>query len=456
MFLGKRQLVVALRTLNKMPQWEHSSLYKLVLHILYNENEQLFGIKGNDLATTPTWQRDELNELATFISQHLEKKSALDCDCSIGYKVLGELIFRTASAGQIALFYNKKQFNSSIARLSFTRPFLERLVDKFWIPEGIKEHFSDTAERIKSWSDEQNPLQKEVGSDDVLIGWRHLIKQTWSDTHKKKLPIICAYLLNYSGSKKPLAFLLRDYIEAFQDVPDYLYPVVRLGQQFPQRDVSAVIFDVLEIMAIKNPRLLDKTVLQCMAYYYTKKNAIAENSSPLAELHLLTYFGQRKKYSLVEAGCTALLEACDNQEIKAKLVKGAHEAQVEADLSLSLSYFYFGIIKFFTRLWHYGFNAKDNCSGMVAFCDDNNPLPKRAHAVDEVKAPASCRKANPAYLEFSEKRRQLINLLATIRHCSASDSLITRPSQSGQSIFNNKVQAEDVVHEKVVVSMQAV
>ncbi|CEG55597.1 hypothetical protein [Legionella fallonii] len=452
---GQKQLVVALRTLNKLSQWENSSLYKLVLHSLNNNYEQLFEVRGAHYIATSSWQSDELNELACFISQHLEKKSTLDCDGIIGYKVLGELIFRSAYAGQISSFYREKQFNPGIARLSFTRPFLEQLVDKFWIPEGVKEQFADTIERIKSWSDEQSPLQKEVGGYRVLIDWRHLIKQTWNEIQKKKLPIICAYLLNYSGAKKPLAFLLRDYINAFQDVPDYLYPVVRLLKQFPQRDVSAVVFDVLEAMALKNPRLLDKTVLQCMAYYYTKKNAILENESPLAELHLLTYFGQNKKYALVHAGCNELLETCDDQGVKAKLTKGAYEARIEADLSLSLGYFHFGLIKFFKRLWHYGFNAKNNSSGIVAFCEDNEPPPRIVRSGEEVSVPASCAKVSVAYLEFTEKRRQLINLLATIRHCPAPVSLMTRPSQSGQSLFSSKGLTEEsvVVKEQTAVPM---
>lgn len=452
-YFYRQHVVVALHTLNKTPHWQNSSLYKLVLHILETQPEQIFPSKELNHTAEIFWENNELNVFSCFISRHLSKKRSLDSDCSIGHRVLSELIFRGASAGQISLFYRQKVFNPVIAQMSFPRSFLERLVDKFWIPEGVKERFADTVLRIKAWFDDQSPLQKELGSHPVLVDWRHLITQTWNEINKKKLPVICAYLLNYSGPKKPLSCLLRDFVNTFEKNTDYLYPVVKLLQQFPQRDVSAVIFDVLEVMIIKNPLLLDETILHHMAHYHAKKNLNQEINSPQAELNLLIYFGQRKQYSVVQRGCDELAKNCEDPQLKKRLLKGSLEAEVETELSASLGHFYFSLVKLLKRLWHYGMNAKKNSTGIVCFCDDVLPRPIIKRAPDEVKTPVLSGKVSTTYLEFNEKQKQLIRLLATIKHSPAPASLITRPSQISQSLFHGKgrVQETVVAHEQAVV-----
>ena len=455
-YFDKKHLIVALETLNNTSNWENSSLYKLVLHIFAAQYAHLFPAKELNRTTEQSWQPKELNILAQFIMRHLAKRSSLDLDFTLGHKILGELIFRSASSGQISLFYNKKVFNPAIARLSFTRSFLEQLVDKFWIPEGIKEQFTSTLSRIKAWFDELSPLKKELEPHQMLMDWRHLIKQTWNDIDKKKLPIICAYLLNFSGSKKPLLFLLRDYFNTFHQEPEYLHPVVKLLSQFSQRDVSAVLFDALEAVAIKKPYLLDKTMLHHMAHYYTKKIKNQEVQSPQAELDLLTYFGQNKYYFLVQKGCEVLAKGCDDKIVTKQLLKAANEARVENDLSASIGRFYFGFIKLIIRIWYYGFNAEKKSSGIIKFCDDPSPYPPRKRAVEQVEKPIVAGKVANTYLEFSEKRKQLIRLLATITHSQAPASLSTRASQNPQSMFNGVLQTKSCIEKTAVPAEQAV
>jgi hypothetical protein len=264
-------------------------------------------------------------------------------------------------------------------------------------------------------------------------------------TGYKKLPIICAYLLSYSGSKRPLSFLLRDYFNTFQENPDYLYPVVKLLQQFPQRDVSAAIFDVLEVMIIKNPLFLDETVLHYMAHYHASKSTNQEIKSPQAELNLLIYFGQRKHYAVVQRGCEELAKNCEDKQLKKRLLQGALEAEVETDLSSSQGYFYFNLVKVFKRLWHYGINAKRNSSGMVSFCDDASPRPIIKRAPAEVETPVISGKVSAVYLGFTERQKQLIRLLATIKHSPDPALLITRPSQISQSLFHEKGETQETV-----------
>ncbi|BCA93837.1 hypothetical protein TUM19329_01980 [Legionella antarctica] len=444
-YVFKEHLMVALQLLNKNADWQNSSLYKLVLHILETQHEQIFPSDEFVHPAEMSWKKNELDDFACFISRHLSMKRSLDSDFSVGHRVLNELIFRGASAGQTSLFYSQKTFNKAIAQLSFPRVFLEQLVDKFWIPEGVKEQFADKVLRIKAWFDDQSPLQKELGNHPVLMDWRHLITQTWNEINKKKLPVICVYLLNYSGSKKPLSCLVRDYIATFQKTSEYLYPVVKLVHQFPQRDVSAVIFDVLEAMIIKNPLLLDETILHHMAFYYAIKNANREANFAKAELDLLIYFGQRKQYAVVQRGCDELAKNCEDQKLKKQLLKGSLEAEIETDLSSNLGHFYFSLVKVFKRLWHYGINAKKNSSGIVCFCDDVVPRPIIKRAPEEVKTPVLSGKVSSMYLDFNEKQKQLIRLLATIKHSPAPESLIARPSQISQSLFHGKGHEQETV-----------
>ena len=451
-YFSRKHLVVALQELNKIPEWEGCSLYRWILYLLDAQHSTFFP----SLTTTDSWQSNELNDLSSFISRHLTKKNSADSDFSIGYRVLGELIFRSGHAGQVALFYNEKTFNPAIARLSFSRSFLERLVDKFWIPEGVKEHFADTVSRIRAWSDEKSSLKKELQSLHVLTDWRHLVNQTWQEINKKKLPVICAYLLSYSGDKKPLSFLLRDYFKSFERFADYLHPVVKLLEQFPHRDVSAVLFDVLEVLLIKNPLLLDRTTLHHMAHYYALKIQQKNIKFPQAEINLLAYFGKNKHYSLVQRGCEELAKNCDDQPLKKQVLKGAREAHVEAALSLRSERFYFPLIKIWKRFWHYGVQAKQQSSGIVLFCDEAITHPGRKGAAAKVSAPVLSGKISNAHLGFAEKHKQLLSLLATIKHSSAPSSLTVRPSQISQSLFHEVLPTKLPLQETAVAKEPAV
>lgn len=452
-YFQKKHIVQTLRRLNTTPYWQEKSQYKFFLYILDKQHDVLFATKDNDLNSIQNWQSHELTDLTRFINRHLSKKRPFDSDFVIGHRVLGELIFRSAGLGQISLFYAGKKFNTPLARLSFGRAFLERLVTKFWIPEGVKEQIVDKVSRIKILFQDQSLLQNEFKEDQVVQDWRQLVQQTWREINKKKLPMMCAYLLNYSGQKKPLLRLLNDYFNSFQNTMDYIYPVAQLLRDFPGREVSAVIFDALEAFFIKNPHLLDNSILSYMACYFAKKTN-QEAKSPQAELNVLIYLGQCKHYALVKKGCEELARDCDNKELKQRLLKGANEAEVELDLSYSLGRFYFALLKWIKRWWNYGFNVEKNRSNIVKFCDDDSANPPREKALNDVKVPAKSARTTGAYPGFAIKRKQLINLLDTVKRTSVSKSFATLPVHGKQSLFgttanvaaekqNNRIKADE-------------
>ncbi|HAU1321180.1 TPA: hypothetical protein F8R96_09530 [Legionella pneumophila] len=444
-FFNKRHIVSLFAQLNKTSYWEQNAQYKLALHILANQHGRLFSENDFNPGSTQAWQGKELKELACFISRHLSKKRPFDNKHDIGHRVLGELIFRCANLGVTSLFYTRKTLNRAITRLSFTEPFLVRMVDKLWMPKGIRELYGKSLFFKGSWFDDPVFLQKELKDHHALLDWSHFIKQTWNKRDKqKKSPVLCAYLLSYSGQKKELSRLLQDYFNSFQGVPDYIRPVSQLLRLFPQRDVSAVIYDVLEAEIIKKPQLLDRQILSDMAFYYGKQLTRKDTSFPQADINLLMYWGQNKYYSVVKRGCELLIRDCEDKEVKQRLVSAAKEAEVEQDLSSSLQTFYFGLIKFFKRLWHYGFNAENNSSKIIKFCDDPTPGPTRKQAGDFINAPASESQTNSRYLGFSEKRKQLINLLATIKRSPAHFSQVANYLDRAQTFFGE--QSKQLAH----------
>ncbi|HAZ7573644.1 hypothetical protein OQJ02_00430 [Legionella sp. PATHC032] len=444
-FFNRRHIVSLIAQLNKTSYWEQNAQYKLALHILANQHGRLFSETDFDPGSTQAWQGNELKELACFTSRHLCKKRPFDNKHDIGYRVLGELLFRCANSGIASLFYKQKTLNRAITRLSITEPFLVRMVDKLWMPKGIRELYGKSLFFKGSWFDDPAFLQKELKDHPPLLDWGHFIKQTWNKRDKqKKSPIICTYLLSYTGKKNVLSRLLQDYFNSFQGMPDYIRPVSQLLRLFPQRDVSAVIYDVLEAEMIKKPQLLDRQILNDMAFYYGKQLTGKDTCHPVAGINLLMYWGQNKHYSLVRRGCELLVRDCEDKGVKKRLLSAAKEAEVEQDLSSSVQAFYFGLIKFFKRLWHYGFNTENNSSKMIKFCDDPTPGPTRKQAGAFVNAPAAESRTNSQSLTFAEKRKQLINLLATINRSPAHFSRVANYLDRAQTFFGE--QSKQLAH----------
>ncbi|WP_298624282.1 hypothetical protein [uncultured Legionella sp.] len=452
-YFHKVHLLAAIHQLNHVSYWEGKAQYKLLLHFLDRQYASVFVVKESRLTAKEEWSRTELNELSHFINRHLGKKRSLDKEWSIGHRILGELIFRSANEGLTSLFYTKKIFNESLARLSFTRSYLERMIDKFWLPDRIKEQIHAAVPRLKIRLQNTTPLSNELSENQILHDWRVLVHQTWNEINKKKLPLICAYLLNYSGQKQPLQRLLNDYLSSFRHKTEYLYPLTRLLQQFPLRDVSFVLFDVLETAIIKNPFLFDRTVLRDMAQFYVKNILHEDMSSPDAELKLLIYFGHNKYYDVVREGCKALAETCVDKTLKRRLNRGINEAEVEGSLYVSPRQFFFEFIKTLKRLWHYGLFAEGNASQIVKFCDDESPGPARTHAADEVHLPAAKVRIEHESLSADIKKKQLIRLLDAIKRSPGMNAFEGHPSKVKQTLFGS---TSSQVNEQVVASKQDV
>lgn len=126
-----------------------------------------------------------------------------------------------------------------------------------------------------------------------------------------------------------------------------------------------------------------------------------------------------------------------SSEIRQRLINGALEVKVGGNLSAGIRKVYFKWIKFFNRLWHYGLNPEKNVVQLVKFCDDNSvDLPHQFG--DQLS-----RIANKNGYDFTDKKNQLISLLATIIRFLMREVETTLPS-SIHRLFN-KGNVETVI-----------
>jgi hypothetical protein len=381
----------------------------LALFILQGHHEHLF-------AKNVSWNRRDLNELAVFINRHLEEKNVWDNQLLIGYKILGALLVYSASLGQTTLFFKEKNKIARTAAYTISPILLAQLVDKLILPSRAPQGSAQELEvQPKDWRLYRIQWANRFKQDDLVQGWHSLIMRSYM-TVEKKLPIICPYLLHYTGAKKPINKLLKHYFEGCFKNPDLIHPVSELMQQFPDRAISAIIFDALQRAVIKNPRSLDLTILEHMACYYVKKTEGMMFNKTDSFLLLLTCWGQEKHYALVEHCCRLLLSENQNGEVKKQLMRAAVEARVEPELEKALkvaSPWYGAALTWFTRLWNYGFNWKNKTSRILVLCDES-PLP----FVRPEFGPLKVSRPLPLKDDFVDEHQQFIDLLAQIQRSS--------------------------------------
>lgn len=381
--------------------WHELSQYKFLIYVLRGNYSEFF-------KNTTQWNRADLNHLAYFIVRHLSNKTMLDPDFLLGYKILGELVFRAAQQGQTQLFYLNNKFNSAIARLCISQLFLAELVEKLGANHSL--------------------LQKD---------WLFLSHETWKDRNTKKLPLMGVFILNYAGDRIPLHHLINNYLSVFEHHPEYVNPILKLMQQFPHRSFTRVIFDVMLQRVIKNPELLTQGLLVNMGSYFAKKIDPNGQETTPDVIRFLTYLGQCKYYTLVQKGCLDLIEEGHYIPYKRQLLRARTEALVESRLQTRVSHYNFGFISLFIRLWHYGFYPVKNASKIVKYCDDITPSP--LYKSDKtVTLPMA--DSEQSELSFAEQRLTFIKYLTTILKSSINP---VKMSENNQRLHHSASKSED-------------
>jgi hypothetical protein len=362
-FFCKKDLIQALDSLNNSPNWKESYRYDLLLYIFTYNHESIFQSNEARFSTTYAWGKEDLSILTKFIKRHYRNTNPIDVDGLISYKILSELAFRTANAGLTDLFYaENNRLDNDLLMYTLKRSNVKALVAKYPLSKSIITTINIVMEKLHGFFDEQYAKNLEniklLKSNNAYIEWEKLAEESWSQTDGTQLPLICAWIVQYSGPSQPLKKLLDDFFsKPSKRLEDY-QSITRLLTLFPNKDFSKVIFSTL-VKAVKDdPRRLTLQTFLDMAKYYG-------NNKKSAVMDLLQYFGQRQQYALVKKACRLLRKKMTSDELN----KISLEAEVEQSLSPHMNCWYFPIFQFFVRLWNYGGNP----SRLVSFCDA--PLP---------------------------------------------------------------------------------
>jgi hypothetical protein len=404
-FFNKKHLIAAIKLVHKTAELEYSKQYQFILYLLANNHDALFQSGNGDHEMRNLFTAKEINLLIEFTNRQLKGVSTYDTNSHIGHRILGDLLFRSARKGITSLFYSNNRFNPAMARKAILMPYFKSLIYKFWLPEEIKTHLPNR----RTWTEDTREVDAQLRDYPLLYDLFQLSKQIWKKDDSKQLPIICVFLLSYQGEKAPLLQLLNDYIRYFHDKKLYIHALGKLLTMYPNRQVSAVIYEALEKAINRNIKLLDAHTFNSMAIY---RSIQSDSQDDDHKLNLLKIWGQNKQYSLVEASCDLLIINANRN--KSLYLRIRNEARTELQLDTFQEGFPFNLIKYFLRLWHYGWNPENNRTQIVRYCDDASPTQYYTSALSWVDSPVGNEEQPNQSVSFADKRKQFFNLLNTI------------------------------------------
>ncbi|WP_347251947.1 hypothetical protein [Legionella sp.] len=375
----KHHCLPAINELNKQGNLTQTAQHRLLMLIFAKQREQLFHRKELCFSSKIAWSQSELEQVSNFVKRHFHQHANADKNFAVGKDLLAELVFRCAHFGLTSLFYQNGRLDQTIATQTLNRSLLNAIAAKDYLPKALKEKVNDIYSIIIGWFDNQHIENKraidQLKQHHAIIDWKELSNQAWDvNDSMTQLPLISAYLINYSGEQGPLLKLIKDYVShpMIKTKPTCLKHVSQVMAKFPQRDLSNCIFTALEELVTENPDYLSLDLLQHMAKFYVSKfpEKTKKNFSP--EINLINHFGQQQKYSLVMRSCE-LIEMDTDSSAQDLLRKINKEAKIESFLVQHEDSRYYSLLQFFLRLFLYGFNAEKRASKVVAFCDQESP-----------------------------------------------------------------------------------
>ncbi|QRN03903.1 hypothetical protein GH742_08475 [Legionella sp. MW5194] len=354
----------------KIAELSTSYQYRLLLLILHRQRQDFF--QRVELRYSPDhWTNDELSGYSLFVKRHFGLAGALDNNKKIGKKLLSELVFRTANCGNTSLFYHQNQFDGQLASLHFERSTLNAIAACHFIPPALKEKVQEIVDTLAGWFNGEAPQTKktiqELKANKAIIDWKAINKQSWAMTDSLKMPLISAYLANYSGDVSPLKNLLNDYCKTAKAD---LLPLSEVMIKLPNRNVSPCIFQALEQCFTAKPSRMDYTLFSQMAAYHVQNHLKRKSYTPeQCQLALIEHFGQQKKYDLVKHACELYKTSSQEKKTNQKIEKIHLEAVVEGELNAHVGSWYFKFWQLIKRWWHYGITGSKTPSAAVVFCD---------------------------------------------------------------------------------------
>ncbi|MDP1603204.1 MAG: ankyrin repeat domain-containing protein [Legionella sp.] len=403
-FFYKHHITPLVETLNEQEGWAYSYQYKLLLLIFTHQRKQIFYQKELRYAEKLAWSPKELSQLCKFVKGHNNQKNAQGAE-GLGKELLSELIFRCANFGNTELFYQPdKTFDEKMATHTLHRSYLNATA-RSYIKKGLLAN-------LKNWLNRPSKNKELVASlkdNQAIIEWENISKSTWElNDSVDSMPLISAFLINYSGNKELLSALISDFCnsKAAKQNPELIHNLSVIMIKLPNRDVSACLFQTLEDFFIKNPNRLDETVFKHMAAYHAVQHVKLPLTTVQEKLHLINHFGLQKNYMLVSQ-CCKLLESEIDPANSARLKKINIEATVENQLHKHRGKWYFALLQFFKRYWNYGFSGVKTPTGSVVFCDIESNYASPVAPLQNIETPIPGGQAIASQIEFHKKIKSL-------------------------------------------------
>ncbi|MCA0404197.1 MAG: ankyrin repeat domain-containing protein [Proteobacteria bacterium] len=377
-FYFKQHCLPTIGRLNKMSDWQYSYSYRLILLIYAKQIKQLFPKQEFRYLEKSAWTEQALREMSYFVVQHMQRGQKLDENLNIAKKTLAKLVFRTANFGLIDLFYNEGQLNKAIFGIELERSLVNAIAAKDFLPFNLKTNIREAFQSVEDWFNGKSAADQKswdyLVQNQAIIDWKKLSDETWEHNENlTSMPLITAFLMNYSGPKEPIAKLINDYISTLRTSTSSpkLYPLTKILALFPNKDISPCLFSNLIDLLTQKPKLMDKKIFHELAEFYLKTTG-DKATSTRNDYALIQYFGLHKKYQLVQQAYK-LLKTETKDNLTKTFKKAKKEAKVEAKLGSRKDAWYFIIYRFFMRLFKYG--IIDKRSKMVTFCDEETKEP---------------------------------------------------------------------------------
>ncbi|VEG90020.1 ankyrin repeat domain-containing protein [Legionella spiritensis] len=394
MFFKRRHCTPNIIKLNEQSDWSQSYQYRLILLILDKQRDEFFRQQELRYDKKNCWTARELGQYSHFVKMHGKTTAQIDRKNTIADYLISELVFRCANFGDNSLFYTTdKKFDGDFARKNLHRSYLNAIAARHYLPDSL----TNLCKRLKNWfnrAPKQSRLViEELKANQAIIDWKKVNDQTWDvNNSMTSLPIITAYLVNYSGSKDPLVRLITDYCThpEFQKNSANFYPLTNVMIHLPDRDVSACLFSVLEDILSTAPELMDYTIFSHLASCYANRHVKRDMTPHEQQLALTKHFGLQQKYALVQRCCHLSREnQRHNKEpgVIQLIKKIETEARTEQKLGQHIGKWYFNLWQFVKRFWHYGHKGINHPTEFVTFCDSNSSYTTPIKSPDNIRTP---------------------------------------------------------------------
>lgn len=379
-FFCKQHILPAITELNAQQSWTNSASYQLLLMILKTRYPFIFPRHELRYSDEFGWHKQDIMTLQQFIVRHLATANKYDPDGAIASRILGELVFRAANYGYLGFFYSTKERIEPRIALG--------MIQKTIYQQGNTDLFSDAcAELMTNWNDQA--------------------AEGFAITQNEQLPLITAFLLNYSGPTKPLSKFLDQFLGNGQLVnkPEDLDHLLILIKRIPHREISQVIFQAILRALSQKPLLINAKVYNDLTSFYC---CLATAPRLQDKLTFLRFIGQQKSYVFIRA-CVMLINNSEtspmSRENRKEIKLIDRIARVEGKLSTDLNRWYFTFLQFFKRLWNYGFKNHDDT---VRYCDNNESPSNLKTLAEIIETPLPKGQSYDSDLALHEKTSALI------------------------------------------------